>query len=427
MDSSVHTFTTNNTYYIMLARKEWMSVVEKLDARFLPDEVMLPSDWSENDPDSPYYINNRTHYIETTSSELCVIDTLEFSEYQTRENGEVIYSSSGTNESLVFDVNKTYVVQWPDSWCGVIPYEYNGMVCVGSEYLYDESAHDSGEGFFITTDGVGGYTAYCLSSDTINGLIIESETTSVQQLDEMFIPDSIARVDDIPSLDGYATEEFVSTAIDELAGGNGATIQYIATITTNWTGDAAPYTQEIAVEGILEGDDPIVDLVLSDDYATSQVQLEEWKKVYRITTSDNLITVYAEESILINLSIQLLVSRDKVIDVGTVGRDSIIDEAVTAQKIAKESRTQYFSAALNVENWVGDVAPYSQTVAVEGLLESDRPKVYLDIPDDFDAVETQQTAFSLLYDVDTADGSVTFKAKDMPSTTFGVTLEVARI
>ena len=140
-----------------------------------------------------------------------------------------------------------------------------------------------------------------------------------------------------------------------------------------------------------------------------------------------MFTVYAEESILINLSIQLLVSRDKVIDVGTVGRDSIIDEAVTAQKIAKESRTQYFSAALNVENWVGDVAPYSQTVAVEGLLESDRPKVYLDIPDDFDAVETQQTAFSLLYDVDTADGSVTFKAKDMPSTTFGVTLEVARI
>ena len=86
--------------------------------------------------------------------------------------------------------------------------------------------------------------------------------------------------------------------------------EYDATITTTWSGSAAPYAQEIAVDGILVGDNPIVDLVLSDDYTTAQLQLEEWGKIYRITTDANKITVYANEATMTSLPIQLQVVRN---------------------------------------------------------------------------------------------------------------------
>jgi hypothetical protein len=181
-------------------------------------------------------------------------------------------------------------------------------------------------------------------------------------------------------------------------------LEYTATIGTTWAGDAAPYTQTITMSGIKTGDDPIVDLILSDDYDISQIQLEEWGKIYRITTSDDAITVYAEEPTSVILNIQLLVSRDKVIDVGT----------------------RYYSVTMSTD-WVGEIAPYSQTVTVDGILESDKPKIYFDVPDAFEDLESQQGAFAMLYDVETADGAVTFKAKELPEVAFNVTLEVSRI
>ena len=78
-----------------------------------------------------------------------------------------------------------------------------------------------------------------------------------------------------------------------------------ATISSTWTGEEAPYAQEIAVNGISKDDTPIIDLVASDDFTTSQLQLEEWGKIYRVVTSDNMITAYATEPTTISLPIQL--------------------------------------------------------------------------------------------------------------------------
>lgn len=80
---------------------------------------------------------------------------------------------------------------------------------------------------------------------------------------------------------------------------------YIANIGTEWEGDAAPYTQTISISGITVNDNPIVDTILSSEYETAKSELSNYGKIYRITTADNSITVYANEKTDIGFSIQL--------------------------------------------------------------------------------------------------------------------------
>lgn len=76
-----------------------------------------------------------------------------------------------------------------------------------------------------------------------------------------------------------------------------------------WTGDAAPYTQDITVEGILETDTPIVDISLGDIYETVQKQLDSYAYIYKILTFDGHITVYASEPTQDDLTLQMKVDR----------------------------------------------------------------------------------------------------------------------
>ena len=84
---------------------------------------------------------------------------------------------------------------------------------------------------------------------------------------------------------------------------------YTATISTSWTGSEAPYTQSITVSGILASDTPIIDIVPSSTYATAQAQEEAWSKIYRITTANNAITIYAHEKAEVEIPIKMVVIR----------------------------------------------------------------------------------------------------------------------
>lgn len=97
--------------------------------------------------------------------------------------------------------------------------------------------------------------------------------------------------------------------IDTAVGSKAETTTYSATIGTTWTGVDAPYTQTILVEGILATDNPLVDVVLSDTYATAVSQQEDFAKIFRITTAAGSITVYATEQTTVALTIQLKVVR----------------------------------------------------------------------------------------------------------------------
>ena len=67
-------------------------------------------------------------------------------------------------------------------------------------------------------------------------------------------------------------------------------VSYTATITTTWSGSAAPYTQAVSVSGILATDMPHITPVYSADNATAIAQKEAWACVSKAETSANTIT-----------------------------------------------------------------------------------------------------------------------------------------
>lgn len=81
------------------------------------------------------------------------------------------------------------------------------------------------------------------------------------------------------------------------------------TLNTTWSGSSAPFTKTQTVTGILATDTPIVDVIMSGTYATDETRQEAWNNIYRITTANNSITLYAKEKPTVDLPIQLKVVR----------------------------------------------------------------------------------------------------------------------
>lgn len=100
----------------------------------------------------------------------------------------------------------------------------------------------------------------------------------------------------------------IDALITALESGKAEVVNKSATIGTSWSG-SEPYTQSITVEGILETDTPMVDLVCSDDFDTATAEEKDWAKIYKITTSAGAITVYAKEPTKTTLNIKMQIVR----------------------------------------------------------------------------------------------------------------------
>lgn len=88
---------------------------------------------------------------------------------------------------------------------------------------------------------------------------------------------------------------------------------------------------------------------------------------------------------------------------------------------------QYFTATLAGTGWTGTEAPYSQTVAVAGILESDRATVDVLHSESYETACREEEAWAQVYRVDTADGSITAKAHEKPGVNITIQLAVLRI
>lgn len=86
---------------------------------------------------------------------------------------------------------------------------------------------------------------------------------------------------------------------------NAVSTVYVATLDTTWSGSAAPYSKAQTINGILETDEPIIDLVPSDTFDTAETQIEAWSCVYRATTSANTITFYATDKPGVDIPIKV--------------------------------------------------------------------------------------------------------------------------
>ena len=108
--------------------------------------------------------------------------------------------------------------------------------------------------------------------------------------------------------DGSNVEDFKTTA-NQAIQSRATTVTYNAAIPLSWS-SSAPYTQTVSVPGILSTDNPIVDIVLSDDAATAKSELENYGKISDITTNNgNIIIRCLEEKPEVVFNIQLKVVR----------------------------------------------------------------------------------------------------------------------
>lgn len=83
-----------------------------------------------------------------------------------------------------------------------------------------------------------------------------------------------------------------------------------ATITTEWTGDKAPFTQTVAVEGILKEDWPHVMPVYSEVLETALAEKEAWACVSDAKTVDgSIVFICFEDKPTTAITIQIEVNR----------------------------------------------------------------------------------------------------------------------
>ena len=85
---------------------------------------------------------------------------------------------------------------------------------------------------------------------------------------------------------------------------------FTATITAaGWTGDAAPYTNEVTVTGLTADDNPFVDMIASSTFETAETEIEAFANIYRMATAENKLAVYAAEKPTVDIAIQIKVVR----------------------------------------------------------------------------------------------------------------------
>lgn len=191
----------------------------------LVDEKAVQADWEQNDSDAANYIKNRPFYaVEGVLGDVVFDDTVnDFSlneEVGYYQNGDLYidgYFNVDTTYEIVFD-GKTYT-----SVCKENYYPYIGNKSgVTGDYPFSIYSAYTGYDYVlrISTATPGPHTI------KISTVI---EPSTLVQLDEKFIPDTIARVTDVNALNNAVTTAVANNAaaIEELQGlvGDGSSVQ----------------------------------------------------------------------------------------------------------------------------------------------------------------------------------------------------------
>lgn len=168
-------------------------------------------------------------------------------------------------------------------------------------------------------------------------------------------------------------------------------------------GTDSPFVYKLNVPGILSTHNPIVDLVLSEDYSVAQEELSEFGKVYNIETFDGYVLIEATDALNTTLALTLKF-------VCIISPKSI----------------ENFTIPVSASDWTGSEAPYSKTIAVTGVLESDTPIVDLILPDDYGTAQDQLVEFNKVYKINVTNNALTLYATEIPATSVTMKLMCIR-
>lgn len=100
-----------------------------------------------------------------------------------------------------------------------------------------------------------------------------------------------------------------------------------------------------------------------------------------------------------------------------------VENANPATKVYVDKKHMTAEVTLLASDW-SESAPYTQTLAVEGILSTDRPHYGVVYSENWEA---EKEAFALVDELDTSDGSVTFTCfEDKPEADLTIQMEVNR-
>jgi hypothetical protein len=90
-----------------------------------------------------------------------------------------------------------------------------------------------------------------------------------------------------------------------------------------------------------------------------------------------------------------------------------------------EDKTQNINVTLDT-SWLGSAAPYSKSVTVTGILETDTPIIDVVMSGTYSTDEARIEAWGYIYRAVTANGSITFYATEKPTVSLPIQIKVVR-
>lgn len=176
--------------------------LKKLDEKYLPDSIInRQADWNQNDETAPDYVKNRTHWDTREDKEVTFFEesiTMNFSNTTYSLAHEIV---GGTEISCYIDGELKCTVTTYESWSA------EGKVSIYAPFTPDFSLIIDNANHQMTLYN-GQYSGICK-------FVAPVTVGELKRLDEKYIPETIARVQDVnAALGSYITD------IDTLLGGD---------------------------------------------------------------------------------------------------------------------------------------------------------------------------------------------------------------
>ena len=94
--------------------------------------------------------------------------------------------------------------------------------------------------------------------------------------------------------------------------------------------------------------------------------------------------------------------------------------------VATKATVRLFTGTLLADGWTGTSAPFSQTITVSGILETDRPTVDVVVSSTYATAETEIEAWGYVYRIVTSQNGVTAYATEKPEVSLNIQMGVVR-
>ena len=209
---------TNNGIYLSLRDEDAAASIKnvtaplisynKLKANYLPINVAykdyvddsvaavdVQPDWNQNDTAADSFVKNRTHYDATT--QIILLNNQSIDEYFILSTEFSLYATNiGSDITLI--ENNRYIVYWDsvayDTVCNITA-TGNKLYIGNSNYVSMSSVNDDSTPFSIIKFLDTGTVQIITKSNESHTISIIEVNGEIHQLDEKYIPDSIARTE----------------------------------------------------------------------------------------------------------------------------------------------------------------------------------------------------------------------------------------